>query len=265
MVSHDHKAGYVVLSRIHCKMWGCPACGPQNAVNWRAFLLSRFNKDFGHEKWCFVTITANKWAHRRGALDTLKNLQDAWKRLYDHLLRRYGAKNMQYVRVFEQHKSGRYHMHFLMNFGEAYDAHNFVIKDDLDEFRHPECKWLSSVMRKLRAGWRVHIRRVWEEETRTANVGLVVGYIVKYVGKQLVDLEFPKYQRRIQTSRKIGSPETHRKTNSTWERLREISQEFVLKSKKPVVDITTGEILSIASFGGESFYPPLEYYKGENP
>src|SRR6187549_247359 len=186
MVSYDHKPGYAVISRISCKMWGCPACGPQNALNWRAYLLSKFNKDLKQEEWCFFTITAHRKAHKAGAMQTLKNLQQVWKKLYDHLLRRYGPAHMQYVRVFEQHKTGRYHMHFLLNCGAEYDAHNYIIKNLRSEFYHPECKWLRKVCAKLGGGWRVHIRRVWEAETKTANVGLVVGYIISYVGKQMM-------------------------------------------------------------------------------
>lgn len=262
MISHDHKPGYTTLTRISCKMWGCPSCGPQNALNWRAFLLNKFNKDLKEEKWCFFTITAHKNAHKSGAKMTLLNLQQVWKKLYDRLLRRYGKKQMQYVRVFEQHKSGRFHMHFLLNCGLSYDAQEFVIKDDLDEYRHPDCKWLRRTCARLGGGWRVHIRRVWERETRSENVGLVVGYLVKYLGKQLVDMDIPKYQRRIQSSRKIGSPSTGRTTKGSWEMKKEIPLEFVLKSETPVVDLTTGEILTVRSFEGEAYYPPLEYYRG---
>lgn len=261
MISEDYKKGYTTLIRIRCEMWSCPYCGPINAQRWRAFLLERFNKAFRDEKWCFFTITAHRNAHRAGAIQTLKNLQMAWKRLYDRLRRRY-HKTLQYVRVFEQHKSGRYHMHFLLNVGEAYDAHNFTILCELDEFRHPECKWLRRTMAALGAGWRCHIRRVWEARTKTANVGLVVGYILKYMGKNMSIMEFPKHQRRIQTSRMVGSPDTNASGQGTWMHLREVPQE-ILRASKPVLDMSTGEVLTIASFEGESYYPPLRYYRGD--
>lgn len=260
MFSRDFKPGYVTLIRIRCEMWSCPDCGAINAQRWRAYLLKRFNQTGMREKsWVFATITAHRDAHKAGAIETLKNLQIAWKRLYDRLLRRYGK--FEYVRVFEQHKSGRYHMHFLMDIGEHYDRHDFLIKDPLDEFRHPECKWLRSTMAQLKAGWRVHMRRVWEAKTRTANVGLVVGYIMKYMSKNVSLMEFPKHQRRIQTSRNIGSPNTDAKGRGTWEHAREISKDVLRRGEK-WVDASTGEVLTDASFEGEHYYPPLRFYRG---
>lgn len=262
MVSEDFKRGYRTIIRLRCKMWGCPYCGPQNAIQWRAYLLDRFNKHMRDEKWCFFTITAEGGAHREGARATLLQLQKAWKRLYDRLLRRYG-KGLQYVRVFETHKSGNFHMHFLLNVGEQYDAHEFLIVSEEDEFKHPECVWLSKVMVDLGAGWRVHIRRVWESQTKTANVGLVVGYLVKYLGKQLVDMDMPKHQRRIQTSRQIGSPKTNAKGQGVWVHMREIPRHMLHDGGAPLLDFSTGEVLQAASFEGEAYYPPLRYYKGE--
>ena len=260
MISEDYRKGYTTLIRIRCEMWSCPDCGPINAQRWRAYLLDRFNKSFRDEKRCFYTITAHRKAHKAGAIATLKNLQSVWKRLYDRLGRRYG-RGLQYVRVFEQHKSGRYHMHFLLNSGEKYDSHNFVIKGDLDEFRHPECKWLRGAMASLGGGWRCHIRRVWEARTKTANVGLVVGYVLKYMGKNMGIMEFPKHQRRIQTSRKIGSPDTEAKGKGTWTHMREIPIDMVSGGRK-IVDMTTGEVLTRSSFEGEHYYPPLRFYRG---
>lgn len=261
MISEDFRHGYTTLIRIRCQMWSCPTCGPINAQRWRAYLLDRFNKAFRDEKWVFCTITASPAAHRKGAIVTLENLQGAWKRLYDRLRRKFG-KNLQYVRVFERHKSGCYHMHFLINIGAQYDEYNFTIKSKLDEFRHPVTRWLKDTMAALGAGFIAHARRVWEARTKTANVGLVVGYILKYMNKNMSMMEFPKHQRRIQTSRKIGSPDTAAKGQGTWMHLRELPKT-ALQTSKRIVDMTTGEILTERSFEGESYYPPLRYYRGD--
>ena len=261
--SDDFKQGYRTVVRLSCKMWGCPYCGPRNAIAWRAYLLDRFNKTMRDESWVFATITAHRKAHKT-TKTSLLNLQQVWKRLYDRLKRRYNGKAMQYVRVFEVHKSGRFHMHLLLNIGVYYDSREFVIKEPLDEYRHPDCKWLRLACSELGGGWRVHMRRVWEAHTRSANVGLVVGYILKYMGKQMVDLDFPKHQRRIQTSRKIGSPATAAKGQGTWTHVREIPLSMLKASPMPIVDMSTGEILTEESFEGEAYYPPLRYYKGES-
>jgi hypothetical protein len=260
--SDDYKQGYRTLVRLSCKMWGCPYCGPKNAIAWRAYLLDRFNKAMPDEKWVFATITAHKKAHVTPRMSLL-NLQQVWKRLYDRLRRRFNGSNLQYVRVFETHKSGRFHMHLLLNIGVYYDSRGFSIRTPLDEYRHPDCKWLRMACAELGGGWRVHMRRVWEEHTRRANVGLVVGYILKYMHKQMVEMDMPKHQRRIQTSRKIGSPATNAKGRGTWTHAREIPLSMLKMSPVPIVDMSTGEILREGSFEGESYYPPLRYYRGE--
>jgi hypothetical protein len=260
--SDDFKTGYRTLVRLSCKMWGCPYCGPKNAIAWRAYLLDRFNKTMRDEKWVFATITAHRKLHKHPEA-TLKNLQGVWKRLYDRLKFRYGGSALQYVRVFERHKSGAFHMHLLLNIGVYYDSRSFIIKDPLDEYRHPDCKWLRVACAELGGGWRVHMRRVWERDTKTENVGLVVGYMVSYLKKQLVDLPMPKHQRRIQTSRKIGSPNTAKKGAGTWTHVREIPVSMLRAVDKPILDYSTGEILTEDSFEGESYYPPLRYYRGE--
>lgn len=261
LLSHDFRNGYITLVRISCKQWGCPCCAQRNARNWRAYLLDTFNKRFGHEKWCFLTITAHRKAHVTPEM-TVKNLQQVWKKLYDRLLRRYGKESMNYVRVFEQHSSGRFHMHILLSCGEAYDKHAFVIRRNTDEFRHPECRFLRMACAELGGGWRVHIRRVWDDKARSSNVGLVVGYILKYMGKSMANFKFPKFQRRIQTSRKIGSPATNAKGVGTWKHVREIGISYLREAKKKIVDMTTGEVLTERSFDGESYYPQIEYYRG---
>lgn len=208
-----------------------------------------------------MTITAHKNAHKHSSQMTIKNLQQVWKRLYDRLRRRYG-KRLEYVRIFERHSSGRFHMHILLNNGVEYDKASFVIKDKLDEFRHPECRWLKLACVSVGGGWRVHMRRVWDDVRKTSNVGLVIGYILKYMGKDMASFEFPKHQRRIQTSRNIGSPATNAKGQGVWEHMREIGLDYVRTAGKRIVDMTTGEILTVRSFEGEAYYPPQEYYNG---
>lgn len=262
LLSLDFRLGFITLVRISCKQWGCPCCAQKNARNWRAYLLDTFNKRFGHEKWCFLTITAHKNAHKHSAEATILNLQQVWKRLYDRLLRRYG-KGLQYVRIFEKHKSGRFHMHILLNIGDRYDSHNRLIRSKLDEFRHPECRWLSRACAEVGGGWRVHIKRVWDDQKKSSNVGIVVGYILKYMGKDMANFKFPAHKRRIQTSRKIGSPATNAKGVGTWEHKREIGITYLKEAKKNIVDMTTGEILTEQSFEGEGYYPQYEYYTGK--
>lgn len=262
LLSLDFRLGFITLVRISCKQWGCPCCAQKNARNWRAYLLDTFNKRFGHEKWCFLTITANPGAHKHSPEMTILNLQQVWKKLYDRMLRKFG-RGLQYVRVFEQHEKKTFHMHVLINIGEQYDAYNYLIKTPKDEFNHPMCRWFKDTMAALGGGPIAHIRRVWDDAARSANVGLVVGYILKYMGKKMANFKFPKHQRRVQTSRKIGSPATNASGQGTWEHKRKIGITYLKEAKKNIVDVTTGEILTEQSFGGESYYPQWEDYCGK--
>jgi len=94
------------------------------------------------------------------------------------------------------------------------------------------------------------------------NVGIVVGYILKYMGKQMSLFAFPKNQRRILTSRKIGSPAKNSVGKGTWKVLRELPLEYVLRSQRVIEDITEKTTITASSFEGEHYYPPLRYYRG---
>ena len=263
MLSLDFRMGFETLVRIQCKQWDCPCCRQRNEARWRAHLLEVLNKRLPGKQWCFLTITANPKLHKWSPEITIRNLQEVWKKLYDRLLRRYGKESMEYVRVFEPHKSGKFHMHILLACGEMYDKAEFVIRSKKDEFKHPECLWLSATCAELGGGWRVHITRVHEHRTGRSNAGLVTGYILKYMGKNFGGFPFPKHQRRICTSRRIGSPATASKGQGVWIYKREISKDYVRLAQKPILDMTTGEILTERSFEDEFYYPPLEYYRGE--
>lgn len=261
LISRDFYPHQVSIAHMRCKMWSCPHCGPINAASWRAYLLQKFNSDLAGEKWIFVTITAHARAHVTAARSLL-NLQQGWKKLYDRMLRRWGKGGLQYVRVFEQHRSGRYHMHALISAGGAYDAHGILPLSLAREFRHPECIWLRRACVSVGLGWRVHMRRVWDHQTRQANAGLVVGYMMKYMAKNLAMMDFPKHQRRVQTSRKIGSPAVSREGRGTWVLAREFSLEGFLRNRIPHYDISLDKEINIEDFENEAYYPPIRYYRG---
>lgn len=262
LLSLDFRLGFITLVRVSCKQWGCPCCRHKNAKNWRAYLLDTFNKRFAFHKWCFLTITAHPKAHITPEM-TIRNLSQGWKLLYDRLLRRYGKESMEYVRIFERHKSGKFHMHILLSCGEAYDKCAFIIRKKSDEFRHPECTFLRMACAGVGLGWRAHITRVRDIQSGSQSVGLVVGYLCKYMSKDMASFPFPKHKRRIQTSRRVGSPATNAKGTGVWEHKREIGITYLREAKKNIVDMTTGEILTERSFEGEAYYPPIEYYRGE--
>lgn len=250
--SEDHTPGRLTIARMRCKMWSCEYCGKVNARRWRAHLLSRFN-DHLKEEWVFVTLTAHANAHVTPAM-SVKNLQQTWKKLYDRLRRHY-SKKIEYIRVFEAHKSGRYHMHLLLNVGTEYDAHGLQPRTLKEELRHPECRWLSKAAAESGGGWRVHMRRVKDYETGTSNAGLVVGYITKYMSKNIGQSWFPKGQCLIYPSRGVGSPARRPPSAATWRPRSGIYRDDVFQYRE-IFDVTANHRVTTDDFLDEFIYPP---------
>lgn len=261
MGSSDIVPGRLTVARMRCKQWDCDYCAIRNQRQWRAYLLDTLNKRFQGEQWCFITLTAHAKAHVTPAI-SLKNIKQAWDKIYDKMRYRYKRK-LSYVITFEQHKSGRFHLHALINIGEDYDAKNFEIDASLGgqalkarEKRHPDCIWLKAVSVASGGGFMVHMSRIRDRATGAAHAGLVVGYILKYISKMAVITNWPKRARRIITTQDIGSPRKKGKSGFDWHVIKRIT----------IPDINRGEVYSLdlnrplarSDFDRLGLYPPEE-------
>lgn len=259
MGSHEIVPGRLTIARMRCKQWSCAFCAERNKAQWRAYLLDTLNKRYRGEKWCFITLTAHKNAHVTPAL-SLKNIKQAWDKIYDKMRYRYKRK-LSYVMTFEQHKSGRYHLHALINVGAEYDAHGFNIDDYLAgnalvarEKRHPECVWLKSAAVASGGGYMVHMTRVKARDTGTEHAGLVVGYIIKYISKMAVITNWPPRARRIITTQDIGSPKKKGKSGFGWHVIKRITIPDVLRGE--VYSLDLNRPLERSDFDKTGLYPP---------
>lgn len=251
--------GRLTIARMRCKQWSCAFCADKNRAQWRAFLIDTLNKRFAGEKWCFVTLTANPNAHITPAM-SLKNIKQAWGKLYDKMRYRYKRK-LSYVITFEAHKSGRFHLHALINIGAEYDAHGFYIADDLAgaalvrrEKRHPECIWLKDASARSGGGYMVHMTRVKVRATGVEHAGLVVGYIVKYISKMSEIASFPPRARRIITTPDIGSPKTKGKSGFEWHVIKRVTIRDTLF--REVYSLDLNRALARQDFDDGGLYPP---------
>jgi hypothetical protein len=179
-----------LLTRPPCKMWDCPACGAKNAARWIARIINHINRTGG--EWFMFTLTAHeKW---RGALASVKNLRQGWKKLYNRMRYEFGVSS--YVKVWEMHKDGSFHLHGLIN-------------------RTISKKWLKTNARQCGIGYQVEIHAV-------DNAGQVAGYISKYFLKsegqaQARKFVFPRGLRRIEVSRNwLKLPDLKADTLITW-------------------------------------------------
>lgn len=156
-----------------CKQWDCPSCAARNAKKWIARIIDGCNKL--DTEWYFCTITAHKsW---RGKNSSLKNLRANWHKVrkrYARLAKAQG-KTLHYVRVWEAHKDGSFHMHFIVN-----------VKRTMKE--------LKGMAAECGLGFEAHTDEV-------KNAGQVAGYVAKYMIKSIPNHSvYPKGARRIEVS-----------------------------------------------------------------
>lgn len=169
----DQQAKKVQFGKGSCKQWSCPSCAARNAKKWVARVIDGCNKL--DDVWYFGTLTAHKWWRKE---KSMRNLQSNWPKVRKRFARlaKIQAKQLFYVRVWEAHKDGSFHMHFISNI----------------EYTQNELKDIAS---ECGLGYMAHI-----EEAK--NPGQVAGYIAKYMVKSMpLATNYPQGSRRIEVSR----------------------------------------------------------------
>jgi len=162
----------VYLMRGSCGSWGCPSCGARNGRQWLARMLNHMNIHKGSGAWYFLTITAHE--KMRGKDASIVNIRRGWKRLYNRMRYTYGIS--EYVKVWEFHEDGSFHLHVLIR-------------------RKIGKKWLKKNSRECGMGYMC-------DSTQSKNPGQVAGYVAKYLLKSFENFEkYEKGMRRIEASR----------------------------------------------------------------
>lgn len=166
-----------VLTKAACKCWDCETCAARNARTWIACIINGVNKL--ECEWSFLTLTSHKSQRKQKSVDCLRQ---GWKKFYNRILAasEKSAKDILFVRVWEQHKDGSFHLHILINvcFGTRWAKDNAA-----------ECGM------GYQADWRI-----------VDNAGKVAGYVAKYTLKNASlsrgGVSWPKNLRRVEKSRK---------------------------------------------------------------
>lgn len=159
------------LIRPRCGMWRCKPCSEMNAFRWSAraaFGISEYMKK--GERFWFVTLTSHEKLKTRQA--TQRVFQLAFPKLYKRMKR--ACPNLIYISIPEQHKNGRLHVHILINHGFGK-------------------KWLKDNGRECGLGYKA-------DESEIDDVGQVIAYVVKYLGKQVGLTLWSAGFRRVRTS-----------------------------------------------------------------
>lgn len=140
------------LHALKCKMWSCPTCREDN----RKKVMHKARKGSPN---IFLTLTCD---HRKYSNpdEAARDMKRGLVLLRRHIQRRWKVKNIPFIVVYEQHKSGWPHMHLLL--------------------RGPYMHWkqLRAVWTKILGAWSIDIRFIKHQSQ-------VLFYVTKYIGKDL--------------------------------------------------------------------------------
>jgi len=239
------------MSRIRCKQWNCEHCAPINQRQWRAHIIDKINQIGTFDRWWFVTVTAHRRAHKAiKQLATLKNLQRGIKSLYDRLRRILvkGTDKLEYVRVYEHHKTGKFHAHFIMR------GTFTVTTGELDKDGNEKgfTRWLKDNCAQVGLGFEATAKPV--RSSMHVHAGFVAAYVTKYMTKSCQDFKlFPKGLRRIQCSSGFGALKIP-DSMFTWGMRAGIFEADVLRHK--VTDVNLDRDITTDDFEDTYIYPP---------
>jgi len=195
----DFKDGHGII-RLRCKQWSCEYCAKANQSIWRNHLLKTMTPLSDH--WTMLTVTCMGDDHRN--MVTLKRLMGNFDRLMKRLKREYGK--FEYVRVYEQNKSGEFHMHILASIQIETDISDYCY-DDQGRIKYvgKDFQQMLSHVIECDLGEIFDCKPIIDQTGNAQSSVYAVRYISKYLTK-CVGATMPKGTRRIQTSHKIGSP-----------------------------------------------------------
>jgi hypothetical protein len=249
LVSERETSTLAAIAR--CKSWYCDECSVINRKRWRAVLYSYVNNhpDF---TWCFFTLTAHKKAHNSvdPARYTLLNIQRAWDRLVKRMKRKFGR--FEYVRAYEKHESGCYHLHAIATF--HFD--DITQRNEGTDDEYPDSNWLRENATNLGLGYMTSADNL---RVAIASVGYVTKYMVKSLNR---DRESWGRVRRIQTSRGIKYNEKNVTPGEAWElrpHLTLSDLDTAIKLCRPIILLSDGgKELSYDNFLLGDTYPHVD-------
>lgn len=239
------------MARIRCKQWNCEHCAPINRSQWRAHIIDKINKIGTFDRWWFVTVTAHRRAHKAlKQVASLNNLQRGLKTLYDRLRRILvkGSEKMEYVRVYEHHKSGKFHAHLIIR--ATFTVQTGEIDKDGNEMGFT--RWLKDNCASCGLGYQASAKPI--RSKTGVHAGFVTAYITKYMTKASQDFKlFPKGLRRIQCSSGFGALKIP-DSAFEWAMRPGIFETDILKHK--VTDVNLDRVVTTDDFEDSYIYPP---------
>lgn len=236
-----------LLTRTRCKMWTCAYCANINRKIWQARIIEHINQNKDLD-WSWFTLTAH--SKKRGAKSSIKNLRGAWDKLIKRIKRKYSQiDKIHYIRVFEEHKDGSYHLHCIISL----KWQNIKIRASKDGSSTSYDKWLAKQARELKIGYYTHAANFDGK-----HAGYIAGYVVKYMTKLSVTMKQELGRiRHIQTTQ--GWTKFENENPLDWNMKSGYYEDDLIediKSKTKVLDIQTGQYVTYDDFLDTYIYPP---------
>lgn len=185
LFGEDIERKRVVVIRTACKLWSCEHCSAKKSKYWIAKVVNGCNRIGG--KWYFSTLTAR--GDRRTANASLSDLRKGFFKIRKRIIRKFGK--FEYVRIFEKHKNGVFHLHLIMN--APIPTKLIPAKNNKKE--HYYCKYLKDVSVACGLGFQADYQPL-------QSVAGAAYYVAKYLTKSIGDNSggWPKSVHRIRTS-----------------------------------------------------------------
>lgn len=238
------------MARIRCKMWSCDGCAQINKSRWRAHLIDKINKIGTFDRWWFVTVTAHRKAHKAKAqIATINNMQRGLKTLYDRMRRivEKGTDKLEYVRVYEPHKTKKFHAHLIIRATFTKSTGEYDKKGNDKGLT----RWFKDNCAECGLGYQASAKPITSK--RGVHAGFVVAYVTKYMTKSLQgEFAFPKGLRRIQCSSGFGALD-ERESQFTWTMKSGIYEDEVIGRK--VTDLNLQRDVTTDDFEDSDIYP----------
>lgn len=239
-----HSTGKRVATRVRCKSWYCPVCATQNKKQWTAVLLEYINTHLG-TGWCWFTLTAHEDSHEETGEYSLLNLTRSWDRLIKRMKRKYGK--FEYCRVYEEHKTGAYHLHAI----RSGNWDDLIERNPGTDESYMDSPWLRKNARNLGQGYMTHA-----DNLEAANSALAIYYVIKYMVK--LNEQSKKgwgRVRRIQTSRGIKY-KTASRSEYSWELKSGVYLRDLRFGRESIFLLNDGKTLDLDYFENEYVWPP---------
>ena len=235
-----------LVTRTRCKMWTCEYCASINRKIWRARIIDHINKHKDLD-WSWFTLTAH--SKKRGAVKSIANLRGAWDKLLKRIKRKYShIDKIHYVRVFEEHKDGSYHLHCIISL----KWQNLKIRTQKNGKIVSYDAWLAKQAKDLKIGYYTHAANFDGK-----HAGYIAGYVTKYMTKLSVSMKDELGRiRHIQTSQ--GWRKFENESELDWTMKSGYYEDDLIedmKSKVKVLDIQTGQYITYDDFEYTYVYP----------